>query len=576
MNGNNIVVIDNIMPLLKELQLVCNLTVSSASLLEEVDKHITEGGDYIEGLIEILNKWGVEAHLAAVGPNQLKKFVGPSIIALNKSDSDEPIVKLGIIYPPVYGKWTFYDTDKGYSNLTDEELSGSWFRNIILKLNILKSKDDHTHAANSDFSYDLIPLTDPHLKVLHFSTYHKMAGQSVAANRLCKGLYEHNIQSDMVVSPSRLPAKLPFNVHVAEPGKGPFGLKADNAFLEAYKDRDRSQRFHAALAGMDIVGEVIKFNPDVVQLHFINDGFVKMEDLTKIDKPIVWRLSDCWAFTGGCHFARECERYNIFCGKCPLLRSSEEQDISRKTCERKREVFSAIKDNLHVVTPAKWLYDKCRNSTLLADCNIYHIPNGLNTSNDYFPESKMSSRAALRLPIDKKIIMFGAENANNWRKGLRELREALVLLPNKKDYHFVAFGRLEEADMRVEGISCTCFGAVYGTSALRRLYSAADVFVCPSHVEPFGQVVTESLACGTPVVTFADTGPGSIVEHKVTGFVAGYLNIEELAAGIEYCANHSHDMNAAARNTAVNVYDIAVVTGQYKKLYENISHNNRA
>jgi glycosyltransferase involved in cell wall biosynthesis len=52
------------------------------------------------------------------------------------------------------------------------------------------------------------------------------------------------------------------------------------------------------------------------------------------------------------------------------------------------------------------------------------------------------------------------------------------------------------------------------------LYSAADAMVVPSCYEGFGQTVSESLACGTPVVAFDATGPGGIVDHMETGWLA--------------------------------------------------------
>jgi glycosyltransferase involved in cell wall biosynthesis len=40
-----------------------------------------------------------------------------------------------------------------------------------------------------------------------------------------------------------------------------------------------------------------------------------------------------------------------------------------------------------------------------------------------------------------------------------------------------------------------------GNDMLRKYYAAADLFVLPSHVESWGTVMLESMACGTPIVT---------------------------------------------------------------------------
>jgi len=58
-------------------------------------------------------------------------------------------------------------------------------------------------------------------------------------------------------------------------------------------------------------------------------------------------------------------------------------------------------------------------------------------------------------------------------------------------------------------------GALYG-DALAAAYASADVFVFPSLTETFGNVLLESLACGTPVATFPTEGlVPAIIDAKV-------------------------------------------------------------
>ena len=58
-------------------------------------------------------------------------------------------------------------------------------------------------------------------------------------------------------------------------------------------------------------------------------------------------------------------------------------------------------------------------------------------------------------------------------------------------------------------------GALYG-EALAAAFASADVFVFPSLTETFGNVLLESLACGTPVATFPTEGlMPSILEARV-------------------------------------------------------------
>jgi glycosyltransferase involved in cell wall biosynthesis len=62
-------------------------------------------------------------------------------------------------------------------------------------------------------------------------------------------------------------------------------------------------------------------------------------------------------------------------------------------------------------------------------------------------------------------------------------------------------------------------GDVGGSTRLA-LLAGAEALVHPNRrAEPFGLVMVESLACGTPVLAFADGATREIVDHGVTGFV---------------------------------------------------------
>jgi glycosyltransferase involved in cell wall biosynthesis len=53
---------------------------------------------------------------------------------------------------------------------------------------------------------------------------------------------------------------------------------------------------------------------------------------------------------------------------------------------------------------------------------------------------------------------------------------------------------------------------------LVELYRSATATVFPHYQEPFGMVPVESMACGTPVLTYDCQGPGETVQNGVTGW----------------------------------------------------------
>ena len=97
--------------------------------------------------------------------------------------------------------------------------------------------------------------------------------------------------------------------------------------------------FSAGLSGFDLRKFDSFKSADIVHLHWVNSGFVSMKYLTSLGKPIVWTLRDMWPITGGCHYSLNCERYKNQCGKCPQLKSTRENDITRIVFNHKKKTF---------------------------------------------------------------------------------------------------------------------------------------------------------------------------------------------------------------------------------------------
>jgi glycosyltransferase involved in cell wall biosynthesis len=77
-----------------------------------------------------------------------------------------------------------------------------------------------------------------------------------------------------------------------------------------------------------------------------------------------------------------------------------------------------------------------------------------------------------------------------------------------------------------------------------------DVLVLPSHQEPFGTVLAEAMAVGTPVVATRVDGLAEVVRDGVTGRLVAPADPQALAAAILEVLSRRAEMGAAAREHA--------------------------
>ena len=317
---------------------------------------------------------------------------------------------------------------------------------------------------------------------------------------------------------------------------------------------------------------------DIIHLHWINQGGVSLNTIAQLQalgKPIVWTMHDMWPFTGICHHAYECTRYHERCGLCHLLNKPSTKDISYKTLQIKKNLYSSY---IHYVAVSSWLQEKAVSSPLVK--NVITIPNTLDTSVFSF-QDKREARCFYNLPADKKIIIMGASKLNDPIKGFQFLREALAYLKTPEKICLCVFGNIKNEPQFLDGlpVQVVWINRSFTPNDLAKLYAAADVTVVSSLYETFGQTLSESLACGTPVVSFDNSGQTDIVVHKKNGYLAKWKDAYDLARGIDFVLSNSFDVKEL-RNEAVSKYSESVVANQYIALYQSLftiveNENNR-
>lgn len=104
---------------------------------------------------------------------------------------------------------------------------------------------------------------------------------------------------------------------------------------------------------------------------------------------------------------------------------------------------------------------------------------------------------------------------------------------------------------------------------LARIYSAADVFVNPTRDEALGMVNLESLACGTPVITFQAGGSPECIDEQC-GMVVPIDDVDALVDAIKMiCESNKYDWQDCVDRA--RLFSQELVYLEYIKLYNCVT-----
>ncbi len=312
---------------------------------------------------------------------------------------------------------------------------------------------------------------------------------------------------------------------------------------------------------------------DLIQLHFVSQ-FVDYQAFFSAlpqDKPLVWTMHGMEAITGGCHYDCGCGKFAQECGACPQFGSQSPLDLTRKVWRRKSDSYKNLgQDQLHIVSPSRWLDKEVRRSSLLSRFQCSVIPYGLDTE-VFAPREQRVAREILRIPSDARVVLFVANGVNDPRKGLRFLAQAIQGLGTAHNVFLLSVGTGRPPDF--QGLPHIHIQGLENDGILSCVYSAADVFAVPSQEDNLPNTILESMSCGIPVVGFSVGGIPDAVRPGTTGLLARVGDVTELRSAIwEVLENDGKrvEMSANCRKIALQEYGLEIQARRYMQLYEDL------
>ena len=420
------------------------------------------------------------------------------------------------------------------------------------------------------------------MRVLLINTSERMGGAAIACSRLMEALKNNGIKAKMLVRDKQTDQITV--VSLDRSWKLVWKFVWERVCIWSANRFKRNHLFAVDIAntGTDITSLPEFQQADVIHLHWVNQGMLSLRNIDKIlasGKPVVWTMHDMWPFTGICHYAGSCDRYQSQCHHCPFLYGGGgKDDLSSRVFRRKQKVYQGR--HITFVACSRWLEEQAKHSFLLQGHTILSIPNAINT-NLFRPHDKEAARKRCGLPQDMRLALFGSVKITDPRKGVQYLVESCRLLadrhPELKDrLGVVAFGNQsgQLADMLPFRVYALDF--VADEHRLVDIYNAVDIYVTPSLQDNLPNTIMEAMACGTPCVGFHVGGIPEMIDHLHNGYVATYQSVTDLANGIYWTltdGSYASLCEEAARKAATH-YSERAVAKQFIDLYNKVTGDN--
>jgi glycosyltransferase involved in cell wall biosynthesis len=303
------------------------------------------------------------------------------------------------------------------------------------------------------------------------------------------------------------------------------------------------------------IESVTQIKPDIIILHWIS-GLIDISVIKQLqeryDCKVYWYLMDMAPMTGGCHYAWDCIGYTKSCSSCPAV-GLVYKNLPLNTMKHKQEILSAI--NIEPISASRWLNRQLKKSSLFKESNIHEIMLSINS--DIFKpldqNNVLEIKKKYNLPVNKKVIFFGASNPKEERKGLKYFLDALELIASKKLIDIestivvTAGKKIPKSISKKITFPHKHIGYLNGDKELAEAYQIATVFVSSSIQDSGPMMINESIMCGTPVVSFRMGVAEDLVINGETGYIAELKSFKDLANGISKIINLNYLDNKEMR-----------------------------
>lgn len=279
---------------------------------------------------------------------------------------------------------------------------------------------------------------------------------------------------------------------------------------------------------------------------------------------------DMYHLTGGCFYFNDCKNYINECRNCPAF------DILHKNKAHenfiyKRKIYNETKVTFVCNT---WVKQFAEQSKMFDNARIATVSYGLN-ENIYKPLNRDKCRYDLEISSHYSFIMLTRYDSHP-RKGFSYTAQAIKDLTKRMDD--VEKNRI--LLLIVGNVNNECFNAMpipirnLGRVSMEQLikaYNVADVFISSSTDDAGPSMVNQSMACGTPVISFHIGTALDVMFQGISGFSAenksqqGFSNCLERMYRLS--SEEKKQMRKTTRDIALKYNSMKAISDFYEQTY---------
>ena len=329
--------------------------------------------------------------------------------------------------------------------------------------------------------------------------------------------------------------------------------KLRNIFSPVVKDTEEYCFFNSAnfyvVDAKEILAK-IPVTPEVIILGWI-DYFVSPKVIYDLyhatHAKIVIPMVDPHILGGDCHYPCMCHQYENGCTSCPALKNG------RSASNFYSEKMKYLQNIPFTIVGTSYDLKRAKKVPFLQGKEM--IPT-IGTPTVPFVKSKFEARKEFGIDASEFVILCGAFSLKDKRKGIIYLLSALELFcKNRDDKRPVTLLLLGDGTVDFacgDGIRIVTPGFLK-LDQLFTAYYAADVFVSPSVDDSGPYMVNYSIACGTPVISFPVGVALDLVKHHETGYLAQFLDCNDMARGLMEFYEMSEQGNRTISDNCLNL-----------------------